>query len=113
MKGVLKLEVEKIQIGHFDLDNMSESGSVTNDSVDAGDRTIDSTFSKSLSNGSDGPRGGNLKWNVVDGKDVRRNDGSVILGNYPDGWADAVSAKNVTNLKNFSTSILTKRSSNN
>lgn len=99
MKGVLKLEVEKIQIGHFDLDNISESGSVTNDSVDAGDRIIDSAFSKSLSNGSDGPRGGNLKWNVADGKDARKNDGNLVLGNYPDGWTDAVSAKSIINLQ--------------
>lgn len=88
VKGVLKLEVEKVQIGHVDLDNISETGSITNDSVDAGDRIAETAFTKSLSNGSDGLRSGNIKWNL-DGKEVRRNGVNAMPGNYPDGWVDA------------------------
>ncbi|KAM7264227.1 hypothetical protein ACFE04_001910 [Oxalis oulophora] len=54
VKGVLKLEIEKHQTFHGDLENLSESGSVTNDSVDPGDRIGDSMFTKSPGNGSDG-----------------------------------------------------------
>ncbi|XP_020238455.1 guanine nucleotide exchange factor SPIKE 1 isoform X2 [Cajanus cajan] len=42
VKGVLRLEIEKHQISQADLENMSESGSITNDSVDPGDRIADS-----------------------------------------------------------------------
>ncbi|XP_058079715.1 guanine nucleotide exchange factor SPIKE 1 isoform X2 [Magnolia sinica] len=92
VKGVLKLEIEKLQAGHFDLDNISESGSVTNDSIDAGDRFTDATFTKCPSNGSDGPRNGNPKWNTVEGKEIRRNGSNFISGKYPDYCAEAFHA---------------------
>ena len=37
MKGVLRLEVEKLHEGHNDVDNISEGGSMANDLNDAGD----------------------------------------------------------------------------
>ncbi|KAB1216896.1 Dedicator of cytokinesis protein 8 [Morella rubra] len=70
VKGVLRLEIEKHQIGHADLENISESGSVTNDSVDPGDRIVDSAFRKFPSNGSEGPQSSNSKWNLYGGKEI-------------------------------------------
>lgn len=86
VKGVLRLEIEKLQAGHADLENISESGSVTNDSIDPGDRIADSTFTKCPSNGSDGPQNSNSKWNFFDGKEIPRN-GSNAFG-YSDFNAD-------------------------
>ncbi|BAT89766.1 hypothetical protein VIGAN_06081800 [Vigna angularis var. angularis] len=57
VKGVLRLEIEKHQISHADLENVSESGSITNDSVDPGDRVADSLSGKYTSNGCDDPQG--------------------------------------------------------
>jgi dedicator of cytokinesis protein 6/7/8 len=37
VKGVLRLEVEKLHDGHNDVDNTSEGGSMANDLNDAGD----------------------------------------------------------------------------
>ncbi|KAG5531557.1 hypothetical protein RHGRI_026234 [Rhododendron griersonianum] len=73
VKGVLRLEIEKLQAGPVDFENISESGSVTNDSVDTGDRTADGPFTKCPSNGSDGSRTGDSKWNSFDGKEIHRN----------------------------------------
>ncbi|GAV57338.1 Ded_cyto domain-containing protein/DOCK_C2 domain-containing protein [Cephalotus follicularis] len=73
VKGVLKLEIEKHPTSHPDLENMSESGSVTNDSVDPGDRITDSTFTKCPSNGSDGLQSSNSKWNFGEGKEILVN----------------------------------------
>lgn len=80
VKGVLRLEIEKHQAGRTDLETISESGSVTNDSVDPGDRFSDSTFTKCPSNGSDGLQISNSKWSFLDGKDISRN-GSNATGN--------------------------------
>ena len=80
MKGVLRLEIEKHQIGQADLDNISETGSVTNDSIDLGDRIADSTFRKFTNNGSDGPQSSNSKWNLYDGKEISGN-GLNLHGN--------------------------------
>ncbi|GMN53748.1 hypothetical protein TIFTF001_022879 [Ficus carica] len=66
VKGVLRLEIEKHQIDHADLENISESGSVTNESVDPGDRITDSSYGKLPSNGSDGPHGSHSKWSSFD-----------------------------------------------
>ncbi|KAL5995028.1 MAP kinase Spk1, partial [Asimina triloba] len=84
VKGVLKLEIEKLQAVHPDMDNISESGSITNDSIDAGDRFPDAAFTKCPSNGSDGRQNGNPKWNAAEGKETRRNGPNLMLGNYPD-----------------------------
>ncbi|KAH1210267.1 Guanine nucleotide exchange factor SPIKE 1 [Glycine max] len=61
IKGVLRLEIEKHQISLADLENVSESGSITNDSVDPGDRIVDSLSGKYPSNGCDDPQGSNLR----------------------------------------------------
>lgn len=61
VKGVLRLEIEKHQISLADLENVSESGSITNDSVDPGDRIVDSLSGKYPSNGCDDPQGSNLR----------------------------------------------------
>lgn len=88
MKGVLRLEIEKHQIDHADLENISESGSVTNDSVDPGDHITDSSYGKLPTNGSDGPHGSHSKWNSFDagngsnvqrGQDCNADDVSMTL----------------------------------
>ncbi|XP_068496820.1 guanine nucleotide exchange factor SPIKE 1 isoform X2 [Phaseolus vulgaris] len=61
VKGVLRLEIEKHQISQADLENVSESGSITNDSVDPGDRVADSLSGKYTSNGCDDPQGSILR----------------------------------------------------
>ncbi|KAF8036039.1 hypothetical protein BT93_C1910 [Corymbia citriodora subsp. variegata] len=71
--GVLKLEIEKHQTGHVDLENLSENGSMTNDSVDPGDTITASTFSKCPSNGSDGIQSSNIKRHSFDGKEASDN----------------------------------------
>ncbi|KAH9737465.1 Guanine nucleotide exchange factor SPIKE 1 [Citrus sinensis] len=83
VKGVLRLDIEKHQTAHADLENISESGSVTNDSIDPGDRATDLTFSKCPSNGSDVPQTSNSKWSYGDGKEISGNG-----SNAPDFSAD-------------------------
>ncbi|CAJ1978392.1 unnamed protein product [Sphenostylis stenocarpa] len=61
VKGVLRLEIEKHQMSQADLENVSESGSITNDSVDPGDHVTDSLSGKYPSNGCDDPQGSNLR----------------------------------------------------
>ncbi|KAH0986278.1 hypothetical protein GBA52_013455 [Prunus armeniaca] len=78
VKGVLRLEIEKHQNDHVDMENISESGSMTNDSID--DRITDSTFGKLPSNGLDGPQGSSSKWNSFDAKEISGN-GSNTHGN--------------------------------
>ncbi|KAK7257002.1 hypothetical protein RIF29_30661 [Crotalaria pallida] len=73
VKGVLRLEIEKHQISHADLENVSESGSITNDSIDPGDRIADSLSGKYPSNPCDDPQGSVSKWNSYDGKEVPVN----------------------------------------
>ncbi|KAM1765266.1 hypothetical protein TB1_004321 [Malus domestica] len=78
VKGVMRLEIEKHQNDHDDMENISESGSVTNDSID--DRITDFTFGKLPSNGLDGPQGSSSKWNSSDTKE-RSGNGSNAHGN--------------------------------
>ncbi|KAI6674336.1 hypothetical protein NL676_002242 [Syzygium grande] len=73
VRGVLKLEIEKHQTGHVDLENASENGSMTNDSVDPGDAIAASSFSKCPSNGSDGTQSSNIKRHSFDGKEASDN----------------------------------------
>lgn len=81
------MEIEKHQTDQADFENISESGSVTNDSIDLGDRVTDSTFAKCPSNGSDGPLTSSSKWTSGDRKEVSGNG-----SNAPDFNADDVSA---------------------
>ncbi|KAI5570288.1 hypothetical protein BDE02_11G018400 [Populus trichocarpa] len=73
VKGVLRLEIEKHQTAHAELENLSETGSITNDSIDLGDRVADSAFTKSPSNGFDDPQTSGSKWNIFDGKETSGN----------------------------------------
>ncbi|KAF9672153.1 hypothetical protein SADUNF_Sadunf11G0011100 [Salix dunnii] len=73
VKGVLRLEIEKHQTAHAELENLSETGSITNDFIDLGDRVAESAFTKSPSNGSNDPQSSGSKWNVFDGKETSGN----------------------------------------
>ncbi|XP_015967220.1 guanine nucleotide exchange factor SPIKE 1 [Arachis duranensis] len=72
VKGVLKLEIEKHQISQSDLENVSENGSTTNDSIDPGDRIAESSGKYPVNVGDD-PQGSISKWNFHDGKDISAN----------------------------------------
>lgn len=74
VKGVLRLEVEKLNTVHIDPEIFSENGSVAAESNDVGERFSESTSAKHLVNGSDGHRNGNLKYNLSDKS--HRNDSS-------------------------------------
>lgn len=71
MKGVLRLEIEKHRSGHGDFEDLSENGSIINDSLDPTDRFGDLTLTNST--GSGGPRSSCSKWNSEDAKDVSRD----------------------------------------
>lgn len=73
VKGVLRLEIEKHQTAHAELENLSETGSITNDFNDLGDRVAESAFTKSPSNGFDDPQSSGSKWNISDGKETSGN----------------------------------------
>lgn len=84
MKGVLRLDIEKHQTGCMDLENVSESGSVTNDSIDPGDHVTDLSFTKCPSNGSHKPQTSNSKWSFSDGKEVSGNGANASDPNADD-----------------------------
>ncbi|GMG98861.1 hypothetical protein Nepgr_000701 [Nepenthes gracilis] len=74
VRGTLRLEIEKLHAGHLDLENISDGGSVTNDSVDRGEGiAADPIFMKLPGNGFDGPQSGSSKKRVPDGKEFSRN----------------------------------------
>lgn len=73
MKGVLRLEIEKHQTFNAELENISESASITNESMDLGDQVTDAMFIKSPNNGSDGPQSSNSKWIPNDEKNASGN----------------------------------------
>lgn len=85
----MRLEIEKHQNDHDDSENISESGSVNNDSID--DRITDSTFGKLPSNGLDGPQGSSSKWNSSDTKEISGNGPNAHGNSIPS--ADDVSIK--------------------
>ncbi|XP_042427104.1 guanine nucleotide exchange factor SPIKE 1-like [Zingiber officinale] len=55
VKGVLKLEVEKLHTSLVDVDNISDGGSIIIDSNDDGDRFTETSLRKYHSNGHDIP----------------------------------------------------------
>lgn len=71
------------------MENLSETGSITNDSIDLGDRVADSAFTKSPSNGFDDPQTSGSKWNIFDGKETSGNISNAREN--PDFTADDVS----------------------
>ncbi|GAB2285061.1 MAP kinase Spk1 [Dionaea muscipula] len=72
VQGTLRLEIEKLHAGNLDLENVSEAGSMTNDSIDTGEVVADSSLKKLPSNGIDGRQNCSSKQN--DGNEVL-NDG--------------------------------------
>jgi len=90
VKGVLRLEVEKLHTTHVDADNFSDGGSLTYESNDAGDRFAESSSAKYLGNGSDGCRNGNLKCNTSDKKEPHRNVPNLMTGSYLDTNSDDI-----------------------
>ncbi|GLT59250.1 hypothetical protein SLA2020_320800 [Shorea laevis] len=62
VKGVLRLEIEKHQTSNAELETISESASMTNESMCLGDQVTDAMFIKSPNNGPDGPQSSNSKW---------------------------------------------------
>ncbi|GLT26045.1 hypothetical protein SLA2020_011350 [Shorea laevis] len=73
LKGVLRLEIEKHQTFNAELENISETASMTNESMDLGDQVTDAMFIKSPNNGSDRPQSSNSKWNPNDEKNASGN----------------------------------------
>lgn len=91
MKGLLKLEIEKLQADLIDADSISENGSLTNDSIDIGDRLGNSAFPRYPSTGIDGPRNTNHRNNAMaNGKEVNRNRLNGT-GNYSGNTTDVSS----------------------
>ncbi|XP_042472968.1 guanine nucleotide exchange factor SPIKE 1-like isoform X2 [Zingiber officinale] len=84
VKGVLKLEVEKLHTSLIDVDNISDGGSIINDSNDAGDRFIETSLGKHHSNGPDIPRSGSLKFIGINRKDICRNVSIPAGEDHPD-----------------------------
>lgn len=72
VKGVLRLEIEKLQAGPADFENNSEGVSVANDLAE--DRLADTLTMKHYSNGSDGPRMGDTKGSSSVAKEVTVDD---------------------------------------
>ncbi|GAB4842882.1 MAP kinase Spk1 [Ancistrocladus abbreviatus] len=73
VRGTLRLEIEKLHAGHLDLENISEGGSMTNDSLDASEGATDATLMKQPGNGFDGPHNSNSRQRIPDGKELPRN----------------------------------------
>lgn len=86
------MEIEKHQTTFVDIDNISESGSVTNELFDAGDHLTDSAVAKGLSNGDHGSHYAHSRWNLLDKKQVRRN-GNNASGDDTDITSNDVSRK--------------------
>ncbi|KAK3034892.1 hypothetical protein RJ639_033255, partial [Escallonia herrerae] len=86
VKGVLRLEIEKIHVGPVDFENASENGSFTNDPADHGEQLADSRITRCPSGGSAGPKNGYSQLNVLEGNKMPRN-GSLSPGNL-DSIAD-------------------------
>ncbi|KAH9295018.1 hypothetical protein KI387_038606 [Taxus chinensis] len=82
IKGTLRMEVEKLKPTHLDTDTVSETGSISADSNDAGERFGDTGMLKSIGRSYNG----SMKWNAHDGRDIVRsssnNQGSMLeIGN--------------------------------
>lgn len=84
VKGILRLEVEKLQAAHVQPDSISESGSLTNDTGDAGDRFAEPNSTKYFAHGSREVRVSNPKYNSVDAKEPHQNGSNAMMGCLPD-----------------------------
>ncbi|RWW47454.1 hypothetical protein BHE74_00046550 [Ensete ventricosum] len=86
VKGVLRLEVEKLHTNSVDTDNISEGGSMIIDSSDA-----ETSFGKHHVNGLDGSKSSNSKFIGIDRKDNRINASTPVGEDHPDSSGDDVS----------------------
>ncbi|KAH0902696.1 hypothetical protein HID58_042199 [Brassica napus] len=78
VKGVLRLEIEKHRNGHGDVEDLSENGSIRNESLDLTDRLGDLTLMKCPSAGSGGPHNSGSKWSTEDvSKNLTSSSGNV------------------------------------
>lgn len=73
MKGILKLEIEKHQSSHNDLEHNSECGSVNNGAVNYNDQGTGSSLARCPSSASDWPHTGSAQWSTSDGKGAVRD----------------------------------------
>ncbi|URE46978.1 Dedicator of cytokinesis [Musa troglodytarum] len=83
VKGVLRLEVEKLHTNSVDTDNISEGGSMIIDSNDA-----ETSFGKHHVNGLDGSRNSHSKFIGIDRKDIRVNALTPVGEDHPDSSGD-------------------------
>lgn len=67
---MLKLEIEKLHAGNLDFENVSESGSMTNESFDTGSNILDSS---QIPNNLDKSQNTKLKPHSTDGNESVRN----------------------------------------
>lgn len=86
VKGVLRLEVEKLHANSVDTDNISEGGSMIIDSNEA-----ETSFGKHHVNGLDGSRSSHSKFIGIDRKDIRVNALTPVGEDHPDSSGDDVS----------------------
>lgn len=70
---MLRLEIEKLQAGHLDFEDISESHSLINDSFDLGEHTPESSQVKTPSKNFDKIWSVKLKRPSVDGKEYAQN----------------------------------------
>ncbi|KAL2461813.1 Guanine nucleotide exchange factor SPIKE 1 [Abeliophyllum distichum] len=87
VKGILRLEIEKLQAGIVDFEKALENKSINSYLVDHGNHSTDPTFTKSPSAGSDGPRNVDLESHSFDRNELDQN-GSTIHGNPDIGAND-------------------------
>ena len=79
MKGVLRLEIEKLQVSNSEYENASDSGSMTNE-LDHGDRLTDSTVSEWRNIHSNRHKEQTLNGSVAPGHaDLTANDVSLTF----------------------------------
>lgn len=74
VRGMLRLEIEKLQAGYVDFESISENGSIANDSFDMGEHIHDSSLMRVPSNGIDGSQNSKLRQSFVDGRETARNE---------------------------------------
>ncbi|XP_074577756.1 guanine nucleotide exchange factor SPIKE 1-like [Curcuma longa] len=91
VKGVLKLEVEKLHTSLIDVDNISDGGSIIIDSTDAGDPFTETSFGTHHSNGPDILRSGSLTFISINRKDICRTVSIPAGEDHPEFGDDVCS----------------------
>lgn len=80
VKGSLRLEVEKLQASHLDIDTLSETGSLSNDSNDAAERLGEPGMLKSTGNSTCRTSNGGSKWNNHEAREVGGSRSNMLQG---------------------------------